>query len=246
MRKDGIVNGDCWVTCIDILGFRNHILDFERQNGKGCLHTYVKNYYEDILDELKKSGEYWLDKVRIWWASDTFVFYTLDDSVESFTCIQQETIHFCVSLIWKSFAFRGALATGQLYVDVEPKRNRNILVGSSFIEAYEYAEKQNWIGFVLTPSAYSKLKVLGLNPVNLSATFVEFDVPVKNKEMAPRKSTEKLFSARIDKYPMVHNCIKQMQSECKNRHKEEYKTKYKSIYENTLRFFGDIQKNTSL
>ena len=242
MREAGIVNGDCWVACIDILGFKNHVLDFEQQYGKGHLDIFVQNYYKDILDELNKRGKYWPGKVSIWWASDTFVFYTLDDSAESFTCIEQEATHFCVGLSWKHYAFRGALAAGQLYAET----GRNILVGPSFIDAYEYAEKQNWIGLVLTPSACTKLKVIGLDPVNMPLTFTEYDVPVKKKEMTPTQSTEKLFAARIGKYPMVPECIKQLQNECKTRYPKEYEAQHKSKYENTLKFICDAGNRFSV
>jgi 3-isopropylmalate/(R)-2-methylmalate dehydratase small subunit len=242
MQETGIVNGDCWVACIDILGFKNHVLDFEQKYGKGHFDIFVQNYYKDILDELEKRGKYWPGKVSIWWASDTFVFYTLDDSAESFTCIEQEVTHFCAGLSWKRYAFRGALAVGQLYA--EP--GQNILVGPSFIDAYEYAEKQNWIGLVLTPSAYTKLQVLGLDPANMPLMFAEYDVPIKKKEMTTTQSTEKLFAARFGRYPMVQKCIKQMQSKCKVRYPEEYENHHKSKYENTLNFICDTGNHFSV
>ena len=241
MQETGTVNGNCWIACIDILGFKNHVFDFERQYGKGHFDIFVQNYYKDILDELEKRGKYWPGKVSIWWSSDTFVFYALDDSAESFTCIEQEVTHFCAGLSWKRYAFRGALTVGQLYV--EP--GRNILVGPSFIDAYEYAEKQNWIGLVLTPSAYAKLQVLGIDPINMPSMFAEYDVPIKNKKTSTIHSTEKLFVARIGKYPMVKECIKQMQSECKVRYPDEYETQHKLKYENTLKFICDTGNNFS-
>ena len=237
IQEDEIVHGICWVACIDILGFKNHVLDFERQHGKGHLDIFVQNYYEDILHELKKTGKYWPDKVSIWWASDTFIFYTQDDSAESFTCIQQEATHFCVGLSWKHFAFRGALAIGQLYA----KPERNIFIGTSFIEAFEYAEKQNWIGLVLTPNAYTRLKVLDLDPIKMPLTFAEYDVPIKKKKMTQTQSTEKLFAARIGRYPNVKESIIQIRNECKIRYTEEYETQHKPKYENTLKFICDTE-----
>jgi hypothetical protein len=35
---------------------------------------------------------------------------------------------------------------------------KNIFIGEALIDAYEYGEKQNWLGFVLTPSVHAHLK----------------------------------------------------------------------------------------
>jgi len=43
---------------------------------------------------------------------------------------------------------------GELYT----QKKKNIFLGRALIDAYEYGEKQNWLGFILTPKVYERLK----------------------------------------------------------------------------------------
>jgi hypothetical protein len=110
MGNKKIINGNCWIACCDILGFKKEILGFEQQSSIGHLDVFVKVPYNDILDALQRGEKEWNGRVFACWASDTFVFYTPDDSVQSFHAISAAAIHFCCRVIWHSiFPFRGAL-----------------------------------------------------------------------------------------------------------------------------------------
>lgn len=183
MKNDKIINGNCWVACFDILGFRNKVLDFEQQYEYGRLNFFVKNYYREILAELKKEKRIFPDKVFTSWASDTFLMYTADDSDESFNCIAIEAVYFCVGVIRKNWPIRGALGTGQLYVEKE----NSIFVGSALIDSYLYSEKQNWIGLVITPNASKRTEVMGTDSW-MCHYYTEYDVPMKTKKMKDKAS----------------------------------------------------------
>ncbi len=158
MENNVVINGNCWIACLDLLGFKEKVSAFERGSGCGHLDVFVRNFYGKLLDELQRQGKYWPGKVFTAWASDTFLFFTRDDSKDSFGCIAGSAKHFCWSVIPKNWPLRGAIGFGQLYAD----RFKNIFLGSGLIDAYEYAQKQNWIGLIVTPKANSRLGDVGV------------------------------------------------------------------------------------
>lgn len=244
MQNHEIINTNCWVAYFDILGFKNRVLDFVRQYGKGHLDIFVKNDYYDILDEAKRRVQQHrklLDKINYAWFSDTFLFYIPTDSKgHSATVIESLARQFLLSCIWKRSAMRGALSAAEFYVN----KKDNIFLGPALIDAYAYAEKQDWIGFVLTPKACSELQKFDLCPPD-RGKYVKYDVPIKIKEnhgkdgTVIKASTEKLHAFKMHKYQQVENCISQMQQEAKNKYPEDYETKYKSKYKNTLKFIRE-------
>jgi hypothetical protein len=61
---------------------------------------------------------------------------------------------FVESLIQKQIPVRGALSYGEFYVD----KKQGVFFGKALVEAYEVAESCNWLGFVLCPSATSRME----------------------------------------------------------------------------------------
>lgn len=143
MDNNIIVNNNCWIACFDVLGFKDKILGYEQAYGVGKLDGFANVIYKEILATLQNEAEYFrdMDVIFTCWASDTFVFYTSDDSIQSFNVISSTAILFCRRMIMhcSSYMVRGALGTGQFYAD----KQNNIFLGSALIDAYEYAEKQN-------------------------------------------------------------------------------------------------------
>ncbi len=126
---------------------------------------------------------------------------------------------------------RGALGTGQFYAD----KQNNIFLGSALIDAYEYAEKQDWIGFVVTPSAERKIADLYPQPRDLLHKYVQDNVPVKKRELKEGikcivEDTEVLYAAKIQSYPAIKDFF---QARRNGTQQKEWVKKY----ENTLRFF---------
>lgn len=240
MESSKIINDNCWVAYFDILGFESLLLYIQEQFSSANLDVVVRCYHEQILryveSQLKKQPNFTPVEFDYACSSDSFVFFTADDSNESYLTMDHVSRLFFFRMICKEIPFRGSLTTGEFYAD----KQKNIFVGQGLIDAYKYAEKQDWIGFVLTPTAYEKLCGTYLD-LRKRSDYAEYDVPIKRKEIVNgivqiRKSREKLFVHRINKYANIEKTIMRMQQEAKNRYGKDYEDKYKAKYENTLEF----------
>jgi hypothetical protein len=116
--------------------------------------------YENILQDLdlKASGKRKFG-IDYSWFSDIFLIFAKDDSLESFAFIEKASRLFFQRLILRNIPLRGALTVGELYTQKE----KNIFLGKGIIDAYKYGECQNWIGFILTPRVYMRLKDTNLD-----------------------------------------------------------------------------------
>ena len=77
--------------------------------------------------------------------SDTVIFYTADDSFNSFSNLVHSSFMLLQSGIAGRYPFRGAIGYGDLLDD-----NRAILVGSAIEDAYVGESAQAWSGCMLT------------------------------------------------------------------------------------------------
>lgn len=160
-----------WLGYFDLLGTSELI-----RAGKA---TTVFLAYQDALKEL---GE-WQGRhaeVNHAWFSDTFILFTEDDSIESFGAIERVCRWFVSSLLLRQIPVRGSMSCGKLYVD----HSNSIYLGRALLEAYEWGECQDWIGFLLCPSSITKLTDLKL-PVSERLHYVQCEIPLKNKEASP-------------------------------------------------------------
>ena len=66
------------------------------------------------------------------------------------------------------------MSYGDFYADKE----NNVLFGPALIEAYHHGENQDWIGFVLSPSAVNQMVVIGL-PANGRLNYAYWNIPYK-------------------------------------------------------------------
>jgi hypothetical protein len=245
---NSIINGTCWLAYFDVLGFRRQVLEFVR-GAPGNLDVFVKEYYEPIIRsielEIKNQQRYGGCSFEHAWFSDTFLFYVPDyGSPDSYRTIDAVTRHFLSSILREKTPFRGALAVGEFYAD---KRN-SIFVGDALIEAYTYAEKQDWIGLVMAPSVPKRLEGSPLD-ANRNSDYVAYDVPTKGKELVAgeerlRRSTERLFARTIHKDPGVKTSIERMAKEAETRCPTDYRSEYGIKYENTLRFIRELSVRT--
>lgn len=141
-----------WISYFDLLGFQKLV-------EKTDLSLIIQDY-EKILDDLElKTSEKKKFGIDYSWFSDTFLIFAKDDSLESFTLIEQASRLFFQRLISRNIPLRGALTVGELYT----QKDKNIFLGKGIIDAYKYGEGQNWIGFILTPGAYMRLKETNLD-----------------------------------------------------------------------------------
>jgi hypothetical protein len=205
MDDRDVIDGDCWVAYFDVLGFRDLVLRFDYPEYPHCYGAFVRAIYGHMLESVQK----WAYETRLFcaWFSDTFLLYTPVDSYGSFAAIAGSASSACSTLVIRHYPVRGALGTGRLYAD----RERNIFVGSALINAYEYGEKQDWIGFAITPEANKKFndRVRARGGVKKTpwtcCDYYEYDVPIK--ETNGKSSTERLWAANIGQIPYVKTVI---------------------------------------
>ncbi|HUJ12099.1 MAG TPA: hypothetical protein VL171_18990 [Verrucomicrobiae bacterium] len=147
LEFDPGVHGKKWVACFDWLGFKNYV----RQAG-------VTNVFCDMrwcINELAYHGQ--LLNVEFAWFSDTFLYHTHDGSRESFCAISQASEWFFDEVVDSGIPLRGALAFGDIYVD----KSNHVFLGEAFVDAYEYGERFDWVGFALHHSALDRMAELG-------------------------------------------------------------------------------------
>jgi len=238
MENNNTINGNSWIAYFDILGFKARISDFERGFGCGHWDLFKQNFYGKLIEELKREEEYQPNRVFITWFSDSFIFFTRDDSQESFAHISVVADRFCQFAVSKSWPLRGAIGFGQLYVD----KANNIFLGPGLIDAYERAERQNWIGLVVTPKANARFCELGGDLKRRPSRLKEHDVPMKgNKTKSGTyksvEETERLFAVRIQELPSVKRGGETMQKKAKCEDTQGYEDRYRVMYETTLEFF---------
>lgn len=169
MENDKIINGNCWVAYFDMLGFKD---DVEHFPPEGVLEKYI-----EVLKEIEKHN------VNCKFFSDSFVFYTEDDSETSFRGIDAALKFFFQKMFIRLIPMRGCLNVGQFYVDEE----KGIFFGRSLIEAHNLAEGQNWIGFVFSEKVREKLNDFKAKYPNrywdeLEKHYLEYQVPYKKKK----------------------------------------------------------------
>ncbi|MCW8196040.1 hypothetical protein F6455_14700 [Proteobacteria bacterium 005FR1] len=137
------------------------LLGFAKQVRSKSIHQILP-LYEKALDSINASQA---DKgkhgISFSWFSDTFIIFSKSDTAHEFSLVEQAGRLFFQKLIINEIPVRGAISCGDLYSQLE----RNVFIGPALIDAYRYGEGQDWLGFVLAPSAIRQLGQLDL-PVN--------------------------------------------------------------------------------
>lgn len=155
--NDWIVS-DCWLACFDILGFKN-LINVDAGDFEGL---YLRVQYEEVLEHLEErckrhSSE--PSSIDYCWFSDTFLMFCSDDSARSYVTIQSAAKSFMDRCISSQIPLRGAITVGPFI----RSRDKRSFIGRGFLEAFEYAEDQDWIGLILTPGAIKKVESYGLS-----------------------------------------------------------------------------------
>lgn len=140
-----------WFCYLDLLGFTSLVNDKTIEQ--------VIPLYKEALQHLVRAAK---PKKRLGliysWFSDTFIIYSRDDNERDFSYVEQVGRLFFQNLILHKIPVRGAITHGTLY----SQSSENIFVGPALIDAYNYAEKQAWLGFILTPSVFKRLEKTSL------------------------------------------------------------------------------------
>ncbi len=154
-----------WVSYFDVLGFK------ELVRTEDWIHVF-SIFSRAVMLATKDLG---FDEPRIekTWFSDTFLLYSSDNTKSSFIEIDLTTRSFISDLILAGIPVRGAMACGDFYAD----KHNNVFFGQALIEAYNYGENQNWIGFVLSPSADEQLTEVGLPANKMPSKYARWNIP---------------------------------------------------------------------
>ncbi len=217
--------GNRYVAYFDILGFKNTLLNFKEQYG-GHLDVFVKVYYHDVIKAIENIERYNHDYVTITWFSDSFLLFSHDETLRSFVTIDRAARHFFQKIVCKGMPLRGALAFGEFYGE----QHDSIYLGQALIEAYQYAENQDWIGFIITPSVVKELD--GSKIVLSRQNYLEHDIIFKDN------SIKRLYAYKPQpsKYDSMLPKVREMQSQARDKHPDKYDEKYKQKYERTIAF----------
>lgn len=132
-----------WFAYFDLLGFKNKVLNHELGD--------VLPLYEQVLENIKNSvGNLEVKGISYSWFSDTFIVFSRGSTEEEFRAIEKIASDFFGKLIIQGIPVRGSLTYGELY----SQKQKNTFLGKALIDAYEYGERQQWLGFILTPMVY--------------------------------------------------------------------------------------------
>jgi hypothetical protein len=136
-----------WFCYLDLLGFTNLV-------NSETIERVMPTYLEIIAMLSKHAMHFKARRLLHSWFSDTFVIYSRSTSYDDFRSVEYVGRRFFEELIANEIPVRGAITCGGLY----SQSTRNVFVGPALIDAYKYAEGQDWLGFVLTPTAKAQLQ----------------------------------------------------------------------------------------
>lgn len=165
--------GRKWVSYFDLLGFKHFVREHPPER--------VFAAYSICLEEFKrheKREKNWSSSLKLIHFSDSFLIYTPDDTAGSFAALESASRWFFnfVLLRGDGFPLRGAMACDEFYAD----KSNGVFFGKALVEAHEYGEKFDWIGFVLSPSAVCRMANSEVNlPANERLNYREWNAPAK-------------------------------------------------------------------
>ena len=206
-----------WFAYFDLLGFAQLVRTSE-------IHS-VLPIYEKVLETIKeKAGPKQPKGLSYSWFSDTFIIFTRGSSLEEFGLVEQVARLFFQKLILHEIPVRGAISYGDLYTQQE----KNIFLGEALMDAYEYGEKQNWIDFVISPSAAKALDALGF-PMSERAHYRS----VEKKGVITHPGNKSVYAYAFNNGTVngVNPLLKSLQSM-----KDSSPKSQKIKYENTIEF----------
>lgn len=239
-----------YIAYFDYLGFRQFIENNDlREQKRGMSHRW-RDIEQALSKEetiIAKSGTAIadLDKAKINCInfSDTVVFWTNDDSLESLAEIMEVTYLFN----WKTNVFffpaRGSLVYGEIEApkfehpsESNTFYNINSVYGKGLISAYEKAESQNWAGTVLDKSIIDQIR--NFSPILdnlLDKLAIQYNIPYKIGKSNEFEYAFKLVDGKIN-YKYFENRSKTIKDNFENWKKGPLDIKTLEKYQNTIEF----------
>ena len=176
------------VAFIDILGFR-HLVENTPADELGATFVRVKEIVLDYFNRpplpgrklLRLFPEHTADAP---WCiahvfSDSIILISRTDSKNDCLKLLVFALRVMQALIAQGFPVRGAVAYGEMFVDLE----RRLFLGRALTTAYELEERQDWIGGAVDPNvdiAFPDLFDTSAHALILNALFPHYEVPLKS------------------------------------------------------------------
>jgi hypothetical protein len=223
-KADEWIQSNCWLAVFDILGFRN-LISVDNDDFRAFS---VRVAYQETIRHLETScHEYQPGALQYAWFSDTFLMYAPDDSAGSYQIIQRAAKSFIERCTDSQIPIRGAIAVGSLFRTADDRS----FIGNAFLEAFEYAEDQDWIGLLITPNAVNRVASYGVCPTHHD--FVQSnDIPMRKCE------GQKVLAYRLQRGasnfpPRLLRSLRQMQRDSDEKYRDKYERTMQFIRENT-------------
>jgi hypothetical protein len=130
-----------FVALIDVLGFRNIVSG--QSSGKD-----LKRYLSAVQEGIVGRGDN--KRVKFVLFSDSIIITTVGDDDLSLRMLLRACSRLWGLLLEKEIAVRGAISHG--YFFREQPADGVFVAGWPIVDAYEFEQKQDWMGIMLTPS----------------------------------------------------------------------------------------------
>ena len=213
-----------WFAYFDLLGFAQLVRTSEIRS--------VLPIYERVLETIKeKANPKKSTGLNFSWFSDTFIIFTKGSSLEEFGIIERAARLFFQKLILHHIPVRGAISYGDLYTQQE----KSIFLGEALMDAYEYGEKQNWLNFVITPTASEALEKLNF-PIG---EIVHYRL-VKKSGVITHPKKDNVYAYAFNngtvkgKNPLLKS-LYSMKETCPKKQKRKYENSIEFIEQHALR-----------
>jgi hypothetical protein len=130
-----------FVALIDVLGFRNMV------SGQSSAKD-LKRYLSAVQEGIAGKGDN--KRVKFVLFSDSIIITTVDDEDLSLRMLLRACSRLLGLLLENEIAVRGAISHGLFFR--EQPADGVFVAGWPIVDAYEFEQKQDWIGIMLTPS----------------------------------------------------------------------------------------------
>jgi len=220
-----------WLGYFDLLGTRQLI---NTGHYIGIFDIYARAVERAITETAKQ------EEIHHAWFSDTFIIYSENDSASDFAAIDMVLRWFIYYLIMAKIPVRGAIACGDFYADSE----NNLYFGKALVEAYEYGEAQDRIGYLLCPSAVARLNAVGL-PADERFNYAYSAIPFK-KGKEPANAMTSLPSCILGNWMILNGenqCLKVLREMMQGGAKDEAIVRK---YRNTISFIENNQRSLQM
>lgn len=239
-----------YIAYFDYLGFRQFIENndlIEQNRGMSHIWREIEQALSKEETIIAKSGAAIanLDKSKINCInfSDTIVFWTNDDSIESLTEILEVTFIFNWRTNTYFFPVRGALVHGEIEApkfehisESKTSYNINSVYGKGLITAYEKAESQEWAGTVLDNSVYYKIKEFSpILDLDLEKKTIPHFIPYKKGILEEKEYAFRLMDGSINT-KTFKNRSKTIKENFENYNKGPLDSRTLIKYQNTIDF----------